>query len=196
MSFDSIFHGAPSSSGGQSVSSGRCSLGIDVVAGQVYFRNPETGAWTAIAGDGSVQETTLVLTSAQLLAMTNSLATAVPAIAAPLGPNQAIELISFSSNLQFNSVAYTTGTGNLILGVNQAGTIAAVSPINMLSNAEILSGSSAYSFGSLSNSGSAVSSVSEFVNQAMYIALSNAVQFLAGNSPITITIRYRIITLK
>src|SRR5580698_5887471 len=50
MSFDSIFHGAPSSTGGQSVSSGRCSLGIDVVAGQVYYRNPETGAWTAIAG--------------------------------------------------------------------------------------------------------------------------------------------------
>ena len=52
MSFDSIFHGAPSSAGGQSVSSGRCSLGIDVVAGQVYYRNPETGAWTAIAGGG------------------------------------------------------------------------------------------------------------------------------------------------
>jgi hypothetical protein len=50
MSFDSIFHGAPSSLGGQSVSSGRCSLGIDVVAGQVYYRNPETGAWTEIAG--------------------------------------------------------------------------------------------------------------------------------------------------
>ena len=50
MSFDSVFHGAPSSAGGQSVSSGRTSLGIDVVAGQVYYRNPETGAWTAIAG--------------------------------------------------------------------------------------------------------------------------------------------------
>ena len=52
MSFDSVFHGAPSSAGGQSVSSGRTSLGIDVVAGQVYYRNPETGAWTAIAGGG------------------------------------------------------------------------------------------------------------------------------------------------
>lgn len=50
MSFDSVFHGAPSSAGGQSVSSGRTSLGIDVVTGQVYYRNPETGAWTAIAG--------------------------------------------------------------------------------------------------------------------------------------------------
>lgn len=50
MSFDSIFHGAPSSVGGQSVSSGRVSLGIDVTAGQVYYRNPETGAWTVIAG--------------------------------------------------------------------------------------------------------------------------------------------------
>ena len=52
MSFDSIFHGAPSSVGGQSVSSGRCSLGIDVVSGQVYYRNPETGAWEPIAGGG------------------------------------------------------------------------------------------------------------------------------------------------
>ena len=52
MSFDSVFHGAPSSAGGQSVSSGRTSLGIDVVAGQVYYRNPETGAWTPIAGGG------------------------------------------------------------------------------------------------------------------------------------------------
>jgi hypothetical protein len=52
MSFDSVFHGAPSSAGGQSVSSGRTSLGIDVVTGQVYYRNPEKGAWTAIAGGG------------------------------------------------------------------------------------------------------------------------------------------------
>ena len=48
--FDSVFHGPPSSAGGQSISSGRASLGIDVTAGQVYYRTPETGAWEAIAG--------------------------------------------------------------------------------------------------------------------------------------------------
>ena len=50
MSFDSVFHGDPSSAGGQSVSSGRASLGIDVTAGVIYFRTPENGGWVAIAG--------------------------------------------------------------------------------------------------------------------------------------------------
>jgi hypothetical protein len=45
MSFDSVFHGAPASVGGQSVSSGRASLGIDVNVGQTYYRTPEQGAW-------------------------------------------------------------------------------------------------------------------------------------------------------
>ena len=49
MSFDSIFHGSPSSTGGQSVSSGRASLGIDVSSGTIYFRTPETGLWTPAA---------------------------------------------------------------------------------------------------------------------------------------------------
>jgi hypothetical protein len=48
--FDSVFHGIPSSAGGQSVSSGRASLGIDVAAGQIYYRHPETAAWIAISG--------------------------------------------------------------------------------------------------------------------------------------------------
>jgi hypothetical protein len=50
MSFDSVFHGNPSSTGGQSVSSGRASLGIDVTAGVIYFRTPENGGWIPIVG--------------------------------------------------------------------------------------------------------------------------------------------------
>jgi hypothetical protein len=53
MSFDSIFHGAPSSNGGQSVSGGAASLGIDVATGQIYFRTPSSGIWKPIPGGGS-----------------------------------------------------------------------------------------------------------------------------------------------
>ena len=52
--FDSVFHGAPSSVGGQSISSGRASLGVDVNSGNLYFRTPENGGWQAVAaGSGT-----------------------------------------------------------------------------------------------------------------------------------------------
>lgn len=50
--FDSIFHGTPSSIGGQSVSSGRASLGVDVNSGTLYFRTPENGGWEQCSGIG------------------------------------------------------------------------------------------------------------------------------------------------
>jgi hypothetical protein len=41
MSFDSIFHGAPTSNNGQAISGGIASLGIDVTSGQIYYRTPQ-----------------------------------------------------------------------------------------------------------------------------------------------------------
>jgi len=53
MSFDSVFHGAPTSVGGQSISSGRASLGIDAASGILYFRTPENAGWQECAGSRS-----------------------------------------------------------------------------------------------------------------------------------------------
>jgi hypothetical protein len=53
MSFDSVFHGAPTSVGGQSISSGRASLGIDAASGILYFRTPENAGWQECAGSSS-----------------------------------------------------------------------------------------------------------------------------------------------
>lgn len=50
MSFDSVFHGAPSSEGFSS--SGQASLGIDVSSGTLYFRTPSNGGWQPVAGGG------------------------------------------------------------------------------------------------------------------------------------------------
>ena len=50
MSFDSVFHGAPTSNNGQAVPSGIASLGIDVVSGQLYFRTPAVAGWQPTAG--------------------------------------------------------------------------------------------------------------------------------------------------
>ena len=98
MSFDSVFHGAPSSVGGQSVSSGRTSLGIDVVAGQVYYRNPETGAWTAIAGGGvsssPVLSSTVTLTNSQILAASTEGAAVFPILVPAPGAGLMINLVS------------------------------------------------------------------------------------------------------
>jgi hypothetical protein len=52
--FDSVFHGSPTSAGGQSISSGRASLGIDAGSGTLYFRTPENGGWQVCAsGSGT-----------------------------------------------------------------------------------------------------------------------------------------------
>ena len=106
MSFDSVFHGAPSSVGGQSVSSGRTSLGIDVVAGQVYYRNPETGAWTAIAG-GGVLSSTVTLTNSQILAASTEGAAVFPILVPAPGAGLMINLVSVFIHLNDTVAPYS-----------------------------------------------------------------------------------------
>jgi len=114
MSFDSVFHGAPSSVGGQSVSSGRTSLGIDVVAGQVYYRNPETGAWTAIAGGGvsssPVLSSTVTLTNSQILAASTEGAAVFPILVPAPGAGLMINLVSVFIHL--NTAGIYSGLTN------------------------------------------------------------------------------------
>jgi len=50
MSFDSIFHGPPSSS---IESGGNASLGVDVTNAQLYFRSASTTGWTPTGGSGA-----------------------------------------------------------------------------------------------------------------------------------------------
>ena len=111
MSFDSVFHGAPSSVGGQSVSSGRTSLGIDVVAGQVYYRNPETGAWTAIAGGGvsssPVLSSTVTLTNSQILAASTEGAAVFPILVPAPGAGLMINLVSVFIHLNDTLAPYS-----------------------------------------------------------------------------------------
>ena len=111
MSFDSVFHGAPSSVGGQSVSSGRTSLGIDVVAGQVYYRNPETGAWTAIAGGGvsssPVLSSTVTLTNSQILAASTEGAAVFPILVPAPGAGLMINLVSVFIHLNDTVAPYS-----------------------------------------------------------------------------------------
>ena len=50
MSFDSVFHGAPTSNNGQAIPSGQATLGIDVTAGQIYYKDPSHSGWQGIGG--------------------------------------------------------------------------------------------------------------------------------------------------
>lgn len=49
MSFDSVFHGPPTSNNGQAIPSGIASFGIDVTSGLLYYKTPSKSGWQTTA---------------------------------------------------------------------------------------------------------------------------------------------------
>lgn len=103
MSFDSVFHGPPTSNNGQAVPSGIASFGIDVTSGQEYFKAPTTSGWSA-TGYGRART---LITSAQLKTL---IANPIQLVPAPGVGKMIVPVYGFLS-YHFNSTAYTNTAG-------------------------------------------------------------------------------------
>lgn len=140
---------------------------------------------SALATHGGVINTTIP--SATFLGLTGAAATDIVLVAAP-GAGKAIIVESVYLEIKFNSISYTTGTGNLIVEFNQGGAHAGILAAPILTTAQ-LKGSATVSTYQPPAAQSAVS------NAALVINLSTAVQYLAGNSTFNVSVRYRIVAV-
>jgi hypothetical protein len=141
-----------------------------------------------------VRVLTIVITPAQFKNMDNTTVNAVQLLP-PAGPNSAYELISHSINLQFpvaGGVAYGGGGGAAIeFAYDSGGSLVnlAASPIT---TAVLTAAQSGFSFGNLSSGLGNSSFVSAQVNKALLLGISGATKYTNGNSPLVLTLRYRI----
>jgi hypothetical protein len=119
--FDSVFHGSPTSVGGQSISSGRASLGLDAASGTLYFRTPENGGWQPCSGtsSGTIQVARVVLTAAQVVAAYGAAPTPnFPVIIPAPGAGKLLNPINIF--LEWKSgVAMSVGSGTFELSLYQ-----------------------------------------------------------------------------
>lgn len=143
----------------------------------------------------AVQVAVLTITPAQLKLMDTLTGDSVTIVPAP-GVKQLVEVIDFDVNMQFpvsGGVAYATGTGNLVMGVDSVGTLLPVWG-QLLSNAGFKSGNSEYN--KLSANLNGATGITTLVNKALQINFDGAgTLFTAGNSPVVVTVRYRIVTV-
>jgi hypothetical protein len=132
---------------------------------------------------------TLTLTPAQVQALTNVVGGTFVVIPAP-GAGLVVVVDKVDVNLAFVSVAYATGTSAASLYYNNAGTLTAIATI--IANAQLLQASSSLTDTAGSLTGAQV--VANEANRQVVVGLTtNATLYTAGNSPVTITVVYRVI---
>lgn len=147
-----------------------------------------------------VQTITTVVSPAQILAMNGNTNTSVHILPAPAA-NQSYELLAYSINFEFpvsGGVAYATGTKQLLLGVDNGGVLNGVwagFPGGLLTSANLLAAVSSYNTCNHPNIVGSLA-VSSLVGKGLDLNIATGgANYTAGNSGITITVRYRIVNL-
>jgi hypothetical protein len=153
------------------------------ILGQPQFNTPVDAVLVA----------SVVLTPAQIKAFDHTAATSVTIVPAPL-PNQIIEVISYSVNMQFPSsggIAYTGTTTNIVLGPISGGVQTSVwaTLISTLNTA-----ASQYSSGSGAILGGF--NTNTFTGLPLTINVQSGGAIAAGNSPVVVTVRYRLVNVQ
>jgi hypothetical protein len=136
------------------------------------------------------QVATVTLTPTQIKNLDNTAATSVTLVAAP-GAGKQIFYAGNDSNLQFATTPYATSAGNLNISYSDGATLTVIFA-GVGNSAFITAGASRYITGGPFNlvAGSALST-----NQALVVSLNSATKYTAGDSPIVLSILYRVLSV-
>jgi hypothetical protein len=137
----------------------------------------------------AAQVATVTITSAQFKNIDNTAANAKTIIAAP-GAGNMIVVENYSVNLQFQTTAYDTGTGNLQIAYSTGAALTVV-VANALGTTNIGAIASNITF----SANATLAAQTLKTNQAVVISLSTATKYATGDSPFVITMRYRVLAV-
>lgn len=146
-------------------------------------------ATTAYADNIGLLKASVSLTPTQIKNMKQSFATAVQIIAAP-GAGNIIDIVHISTNLQFVTTPYATGSGAFQLSFTDGASLFSL-VATFFSSAGITATNSQFqsiSTGNLINAANTLNT-----NQPVIVNLTNNTSYTAGDSPIAITVSYRIV---
>lgn len=171
--------------------------GLTLIAGPGKPLNLSTSSGGAVVlnganvGAGGALQTSMTLTPAQIQAMTNTSATAVTLIAAP-GLGKIIIVDSVVVDLEFATTAYATGTADLEISYESGSTLTALQDV--LSAAHLKSAATSNLTVTRPTLDGSQTLANE-INAAVVIGLaSTTTQYTAGDSPVVVTIVYRVLS--